>query len=128
MEEFTKPVTFEFTLVTVKLHTCLDDSPACIHKHERSLPTKSIENQTMIQLDTLSLFRNPEIRVRKPSGEEVLHMYRCANHDAVVKLVHSSSVNLTVKMWGKFNSPPFLASYVGVSGGLRAGELSELFV
>ncbi|XP_074632006.1 uncharacterized protein LOC141890434 isoform X2 [Acropora palmata] len=71
---------------------------------------------------------NPEIRVKKPSGEEVLYMYRCANHDAVVKLVHSSSINLTVKMWGKFNSPPFLASYVGVSGGLRAATLLSSWI
>ena len=82
----------------------------------------------MIQLDAFSLFRNPELRVKKPSGEEVLYMHRCLDHDAVVELVHSSSIKLTVKMWGKFNSPPFLASYVGVSGGLRAGELSELFI
>ena len=82
----------------------------------------------MIQLDTLSLFRNPEIRVKKLSGEDVLYMHRCRDHDAVVKLVHSSNITLTVKMWGKSNSPPFLASYVGVSGGLRTGELSELFV
>ena len=92
------------------------------------MPTKSIANQTMILLDAFSLFRNPELRVKKPSGEEVLHMHRCTDHDAVVKLVHSSSINVTVKMWGKFNSPPFVASYVGVSGGLRAGKLSELFV
>ncbi|XP_074632022.1 scavenger receptor cysteine-rich domain-containing protein DMBT1-like isoform X2 [Acropora palmata] len=71
---------------------------------------------------------NPEIRVKKPSGEEVLYMYRCANHDAVVKLVHSSSINLTVKMWGKFNSPPFLASYVEVSGGLRAATLLSSWI
>ena len=78
----------------------------------------------MIQLDTLSMFRNPEITVKKLSGEEVLYMRKCRDHDAVVKLVHSSSIKLRVKMWGKFNSPPFLASYVGVSGGLRAGKLS----
>lgn len=81
----------------------------------------------MIQLDTLSLFRNPEIRVKKPSGE-VLYMYMCGDHDTVIKVIHSSSINLTVKMWGKFSSPPFVASYVGVSGGLGAGKLSELFV
>ena len=79
----------------------------------------------MIQLDTLSLFRNPEIRVKKPSGEEVLYVYRCRDHDTVIKLVHSSSIILTVKMWA---SPPFVASYAGVSGGLRAGELLEIFV
>ena len=82
----------------------------------------------MIQLDTLSLFRNPEIRVKKLSGEDVLYIHRCRDHDAIVKLVHSSSITLTVKMWGKFNSPPFVASYAGVSGGLRAGELLEIFI
>ena len=82
----------------------------------------------MILLNAFSLFRNPEIRVKKLSGEDVLYMHRCTDHDAVVKLVHSSSINVTVKMWGKFNSPPFVASYVGVSGGLRAGKLSKLFV
>ncbi|XP_067024678.1 uncharacterized protein [Acropora muricata] len=71
---------------------------------------------------------NPEVKVKKPSGEEVLHMQRCRDHDTVIKLIHSSSINLTVKMSGKFNSPRFVASYVGVSGGLRAATLRSSWI
>ena len=122
VEELKKLVALEFCLndcqtsnvLSILLRASTNTKEAC---HLNQL-------KTMIQLDTLSLFRNTEIRVKKPSGEEVLHMYSCWHMDrgAVLKEVHSSSINLTVKMWGKFNSPPFVASYAGVSGGLRAGK------
>ncbi|XP_068682562.1 uncharacterized protein [Montipora foliosa] len=67
----------------------------------------------------------PEIRVWTHYGKNVMYSHRCMQieNGAIFKEIPSSNISLMVKIWEDFGSPPFLASYVAVNGGVQAGSL-----
>ncbi|XP_068759720.1 MAM and fibronectin type III domain-containing protein 1-like [Montipora capricornis] len=67
----------------------------------------------------------PEIRVWTHYGKNVMYSHSCMQieNGAIFKEIPSSNISLMVKIWEDFGSPPFLASYVAVNGGVQAGSL-----
>ena len=78
----------------------------------------------MTRLTSLSAFRNPEIRVWTHYGKDVMDRHSCEpmENGAILEEIPSSNISLMVKIRGDFGSPPFLASYAAVNGGLQAGK------